>query len=112
MVRPHPGVRRQRREDFDRLRYATAETLTLDPLPCWEGLSEQQIRVCVSNLVGEIEFEAQSALGDREPLGPEAILAQDPPHSHPKQAAAGCRYWRRAAATSDELPLLATSCRY
>ncbi|HKI02431.1 MAG TPA: hypothetical protein VKK31_10650 [Thermoanaerobaculia bacterium] len=53
-------------------------------MPCSEGLSEQQIRVCVSNLVGEIELEAQSALGDREPLGPEAILAQDP-HSHPKQ---------------------------
>ena len=73
---------RQRREDFDHLRYATAETLTLDPLPCWEGLSEQQIRVHVTNLVSEIELEAQSALGDREPLGPEAILAQDP-HSHP-----------------------------
>jgi len=75
---------RQRREDFDRLRYATAETLTLDPLPCWEGLSTQQIRVRVSDLVSEIELETQAALGGREPLGPEAILAQDP-HSHPKQ---------------------------
>ncbi|HKI06702.1 MAG TPA: hypothetical protein VKK31_32290, partial [Thermoanaerobaculia bacterium] len=75
---------RQRHEDFDRLCYATAETLTLDPLPCWEGLSPQQIRDRVTNLVSEIELEAQSALDGKEPLGPAAILAQDP-HSHPKQ---------------------------
>jgi hypothetical protein len=35
-------------------------------------------------LADEIEREAQSALGGKEPLGSEAILAQDP-HSHPKQ---------------------------
>lgn len=76
---------RQRREDFDRLRYATAETLTLDPLPCWEGLSAEQIRFRVAQLVSEVELEAASALDDGAPLGPEAILSQDP-HRHPQHS--------------------------
>ena len=74
---------RQRREDFDRLRYATAETLTLDPLPCCEGLSSDQMRLRVRHWLNEVELEAQSALGGQEPLGREAILSQNP-HSHPK----------------------------
>jgi hypothetical protein len=34
-------------------------------------------------VVSEIELEAERALEGREPLGPQAILSQDP-HSHPK----------------------------
>jgi hypothetical protein len=75
---------RMRREDFDRLRYATVEILTLDPLPCWNGLSDAQYRERIASLVARIEAEAQARRESqgREPLGREAILAQEP-HSKP-----------------------------
>ncbi|MEA2602613.1 MAG: hypothetical protein QOF89_3605 [Acidobacteriota bacterium] len=54
---------RNRREDFQRLRYATPESLKLDPLPCWQSLTSEQIRAQVSSLVAEIEAEAAAATG-------------------------------------------------
>lgn len=35
---------RRRREDFERLRYASREALTLLPLPCWEGVVPEERR--------------------------------------------------------------------
>ena len=49
---------RRRREDFDRLRYATSEALTLSPLPCWKHLPEETQRRLAADLVAEIESEA------------------------------------------------------
>jgi hypothetical protein len=83
--RTQENAARTRREDFERLRYATPETLELDPLPCWQGLTLEQIRVRVSPLVDEIETEAAAARQDLPSLGVEAVLAQDP-HSRPKQS--------------------------
>jgi hypothetical protein len=63
-----------------RYQYATREILTLEPLPCWKHLSEEQRRQRVAGLVEEIESTAatqREAQGIR-PLGPAAILAQDP----------------------------------
>jgi REP element-mobilizing transposase RayT len=75
---------RMRQEDFDRLRYATVEVLTLDPLPCWSGLSGDQYRERIASLVARIEAEARARRESqgKEPLGREAILAQEP-HSKP-----------------------------
>jgi hypothetical protein len=73
---------RRRREDYDRLCYATRETLVLDPLPCWSHLSPEQYWRRIVALVAEIEEEAavrRSRTGAR-PLGREGVLRQDPHH--------------------------------
>src|SRR6185295_3668707 len=83
---------RHRREDFGPLKYATEETLTLDPLPCWKHLTDQERRCRVVALVAEIE--AQAALQREKTripsLGVDRILAQDPQSrpSHSKRSPA------------------------
>jgi hypothetical protein len=49
---------RRRGEDFDRLQYAAREILTLDPLPCWKSLTEEQRQRRAAALVADIEAEA------------------------------------------------------
>lgn len=44
---------RRRGEDFDRLKFTTSETVTLIPLPCWEGLSPEAWRARIADLVAE-----------------------------------------------------------
>ena len=75
---------RRRREDFSRLQYATREILTLDPLPCWTHLPEEQRQRRVAALVEEIEAEAaaQRKRTGLKPPGPAAILTQNP-HRQP-----------------------------
>jgi hypothetical protein len=71
---------RRRGETFDRLQYATREVLELDPLPCWEHLTEEQRRERTASLVTDIETEAaarRQRTGVR-PRGPAAVLAQNP----------------------------------
>jgi hypothetical protein len=77
---------RRRGEDFDRMKDATVETLTLalDPLPCWSGLSEDRYRERIASLLARIEADARAEREKRgtKPLGREAVLAQDP-HDKP-----------------------------
>ncbi len=76
---------RNRGETFDRLEYASVETLRLSPLPCWKHLSEDVWRSRAVGLVREVEEEAavrRSSTG-RQPLGAAAILGQRP-HHRPK----------------------------
>jgi hypothetical protein len=71
---------RRRGQKFDPLHFATREILELDPLPCWKHLPEPERRRRTAALVEEIELEAsvrRKKTGAR-PLGPAAILAQDP----------------------------------
>ncbi len=77
---------RRRREEHDRYEYATLETVTLSPLPCWEHLSKEEYRQRVERQVASIKAEtaARRRRTGAEPLGPEAILAQHP-HSRPKK---------------------------
>ena len=69
---------RQRRETFDRLQYATRETVTLSPLPCWKDLSIDVQRTRALSLIGQIETEAAArrARTGGEPLGVAAILGR------------------------------------
>jgi hypothetical protein len=85
---------RRRGEDFDRLKYATVEALTLDPLPCWSALSEDLYRKRIASLLAEIEAKARAHRQSKgiEPLGRAAILSQDP-HGKPlrsKKSPAPC----------------------
>ena len=77
----------RRGKGFDRLQYATKETLFLSPLPYWKDLREDQQRERVAGLVREIEAEA-AAERERtgiEPPGPAAVRAQKP-HDRPNKS--------------------------
>jgi hypothetical protein len=79
---------RRRGEEFERLRYATRETVTLSPLPCWEQLPAQRRQKRISEVVQEVETEAAERRRETglTPLGPAAILRQNP-HDSPKDSA-------------------------
>ena len=71
---------RLRREDFGRLRYATVETVTFSPIPCWAHMSPELYRARIAAMVEAIESEAAS---ERERtgssvLGVKEILSRDP----------------------------------
>jgi REP element-mobilizing transposase RayT len=78
---------RRRGEDFSRLQYATREILTLDPLPCWKGLTQEQRQRRAAALVEDIEAEAAARRKKNgvKPPGPAAILTQDP-HRQPARS--------------------------
>ena len=71
---------RRRGEDFDRMRFATLETLTLSPLPCWKHLPEEKQRELVAGLVAEIESEAAAhrKRTGSQVLGASAVRGQHP----------------------------------
>lgn len=83
--RTHEYAARARGERFRYQRYASRETMKLDPLPCWSHLSSRRCRNRIEALVVQIEteWEAQHAREDTEPLGLEQVLAQDP-HDRPR----------------------------
>ena len=58
--------------------YTQQETVTLTPLPCWKGLSSEDYRTRIEELVQLVvsEAEAERAQTGKEPLGPEAIRRQ------------------------------------
>jgi hypothetical protein len=77
---------RIRREKFDRLKYASVETLHLSPLPCWKHLPSEVWRGRALHLIHEIveETAARRARTGSEPLGAAAILGRHP-HDRPKK---------------------------
>jgi REP element-mobilizing transposase RayT len=77
---------RKREVAFDRLRYASVETLYLSPLPCWRHLSAEVWRQRALRLIEEVEQEtaAHRARTGSRPLGAAAILRQHP-HDRPKE---------------------------
>jgi hypothetical protein len=78
---------RQRRQDFDRLCYASLETLILSPLPCWKHLTVEARRRLAADLIAEIEAEAavRRQGAGRQVLGAAAIRKQHPFH-RPKRS--------------------------
>ena len=71
---------RIRGEDFDRMRYATPEVLTLSPLPCWKHLPVETRKRLVADLVSEIEAEAATRRQQTgsQVLGVSAVRGQHP----------------------------------
>jgi REP element-mobilizing transposase RayT len=71
---------RRRGEEFDRMRFATLETLTLSPLPCWKHLPEEKRRKLAADLIAEIEAEAATRRQrtGSQVLGASAIRRQHP----------------------------------
>src|SRR3954452_17156745 len=73
---------RLRHEDVGPMRYATVESVSFSPIPCWAHLSPIVYRARIAEMVESIEAEAAR---ERERtgacvLGAKAILASDPLH--------------------------------
>lgn len=81
---------RRRGEDFDRLKYATVEAFTLDPLPCWSALSEDLYRKRIASLLAEIEAMCPAAKqGNRAPR-PRGDLVPGPARQTPPFEEVAC----------------------
>ncbi len=73
---------RLRGKDVGPMRYATVETVTFSPIPCWAHLSPERYRARIAALVETIETEAarERECTGASVLGVKAILARDPLH--------------------------------
>ena len=79
---------RRRGEATDPERFVSAESLSLSPLPCWDGLSGEEVRARIAEIVAEIVSETRQRLRQarRRPLGVRRVQSQDP-HSRPRRVA-------------------------
>ncbi len=70
--------------DFGVRDFATVETVTLSPLPCWRHLAPAEYRCRVAEIVQQIEEEARIRQREtgREPRGAAFVLRQNP-HQRP-----------------------------
>lgn len=75
-------VARQRGETYKPQDFATEETLSLEPLPCWRHLDPGRVREYTRDLVTEIEEEAKRE--NKKPIGRKA-LSRIRPHSRPQK---------------------------
>jgi hypothetical protein len=66
--------------------FATTETLTLDPLPCWKHLPPEEYRRRMADLVAQVIEDARIAREAKgvEPLGADAVRRQQP-HTRPNR---------------------------
>jgi REP element-mobilizing transposase RayT len=58
--------------------FASIESVTLTPIPCWASWPEDRRRKAVGDLLAAIERDAQIVRAGKPPLGREAILRQSP----------------------------------
>ena len=58
--------------------FASSQTITLTPLPCWAAWTEHRRREAITELLAEIEREAEILRAGKSPLGREGILRQQP----------------------------------
>ena len=80
--RTQESAARRRGESVEKYKYATAEMVVLDSLPCWSHLPVEEQRRRAASLVEGINEKAaarRKAAGIR-PLGVAAVLAQDSLH--------------------------------
>ncbi len=73
---------RNQREEITPLQFATEESITFSPIPCWAHLPPEVYRARVAALVKDIEAEAARlrSLEGKSVLGVEAVLAKHPQH--------------------------------
>lgn len=77
---------RSRGESFPPSKYATRETVQLEPIPCWIHFSKEQYRRRVAELVKQIESEtaARHTQQETRPVGIKRVLSQKP-HNQPER---------------------------
>jgi putative transposase len=78
--RTREGVARRRGQDVGPRDFAEEEILEWDPLPCWAHLSREEYVKRVREAVEQIESDTAARIRETgiAPLGPAAILAQNP----------------------------------
>ncbi len=84
--RTQEGAARRRGEKFEKRKYAKKEKVTLSPLPCWKGESEEKVRARVRRMTREIIEEAAADRRAKKTrvLGVKAIKSCEP-HTRPKE---------------------------
>ncbi len=77
---------RARGERLDLEDVAETEPVTLSPLPCWQGLADEEVQELVANLIGTIEREndARRRAEGQGVLGVKAIRRRHP-HERPEK---------------------------
>lgn len=65
--------------------FASSESITLTPLPCWAAWSESRRREAIAELLAAIERDAEILRGGKPPVGREEILRQQP-HEPPQRS--------------------------
>jgi putative transposase len=78
-------ARRRGLVDYSQKDFASTETVTLTPMPCWAAWPEPRRREAIRELLAGIERAAEIERGGKPALGREAILKQDP-HDLPWQS--------------------------
>ena len=75
-------------EAMDPARFVTTESLTLRPLPCWDDLPAEEVRVLIAEITTSIVAETRQQLRNakKRPMGVRRILRQNP-HSRPQRVA-------------------------
>ena len=58
--------------------FASSQTITLTPLPCWAAWTENRRREAIVELLAAIEREAEILRAGKSPVGREGILRQRP----------------------------------
>ena len=71
---------KKRGEAIEAGQFASTETLTLCPLPCWDDLPADEVRARIAEIVAHIVRETRQQLRDTQsrPLGARRILRQNP----------------------------------
>ena len=81
---------RQRGEEISPRRFATTETVTLSPLPCWQHLAPEVVQEKIRAMVEDIEATAARLRSETQTtvLGPDAVQAQkhESRPAHPKKS--------------------------
>ena len=79
---------RNQRQDFERLRYPTEETVDFSPIPCWAHLPPELYRARIQALVDSVIAEAALARSEtgRPVEGVDSILSRDPQYRPAKLA--------------------------
>ena len=80
--RTQEHVARRRGGDRVPCRFASSETVVLSPIPCWEYLTVDAYRECITDLLAEIEREAaaERARSGGRVLGARVVLEIHPHH--------------------------------
>jgi hypothetical protein len=79
---------RNQGQEFERLRYATEETVEFSPIPCWAHLPPEVYRARIKSLVDSVIADAalERSRTGRPVEGVESILTRDPQHRPAKLA--------------------------
>ncbi|MGB3565464.1 MAG: transposase [Thermoanaerobaculia bacterium] len=98
---------RQRREQYHRLRFATQETVELEPLPCWAHYSAERLRTAIRDLLEGIleDHPPHSEKGSKRRETPTSLLDHHP-HKRPEKLKKSPAPWFHCASKAARKELI------